>query len=254
MRAQFKVSIVSLVFCLFAGTALGHEFFVMPEVGKEYAPGSKVGISVYSTHKYVKGEELEDLNKTKVSFAGADVALKANESKITYDGQIELKAAGAAIVEGHRLPIIWSETPTGEGEGGRTVHKDAVRSTRYEKFAKTLLPVGGKTEGFNKKVGHRLEIVPVDNPLAAKPGDEILLKVLLDGKPAKFNEVRATYDGFTDIESAWAFAASPVNHGEAKVRITAPGVWCVMVSVHLTEKTEDYDDALIKAMLIFPVK
>lgn len=254
MRPVIKVFVLALVLSLVSGVARAHEFFVMPGAAGPYASGQKVPVAVYSTHVFVKGEELEPPALTKVSYEGADIALKADEARLTYDGEVTLKGPGAALILGHRLPILWSETPDGEGEGGRSTHKNAIHSSKYEKFVKLLLPVDGKTGGFDKAVGHKLEIVPVDNPLTAKPGDEILVKVLLDGKPAAFDEIKATYDGFTDIESAWAFAAAPVSHGQARVKISAPGVWSIRAAVVVDEKTAEYDDVNLKAVLTFPVQ
>ena len=58
----------------------------------------------------------------------------------------------------------------------------------------------------------------------------------------------------TDIPGAWAFAASPVAHGEAAVRVSAPGLWIVRVGVELPEKTAEYDKVNLKAVLVFPVR
>lgn len=237
-----------------AGVSSAHEFIVMPKAQPKYESGKALPLSVYSTHIFVKGEELEPAELTELSYGGSKVALKADEAALTYNGALSLKGGGAAIIEGHRLPVLYSELPDGEGEGGRRKYPNAISSSRYEKFAKLLLPVDGQSKGFDKKIGHRLEIVPVDNPLAAKPGDEIRVKVFLDGKPAAFDMIKATYDGFTEIPAAWAFAASPTAHGEAKVRISAKGIWIIQVGVIVDKKTDDYDNENLKAILIFPVQ
>jgi uncharacterized GH25 family protein len=183
----------------------------------------------------VRSEELEDEGFTELSYQGAGLPLSANKNWLTYDSKIKLQGSGAAIVTGHRLPMLY-------------------QSTRYEKFAKLILPVAGKSGGFDAVQGQRLEIVPVSNPLEAKVGDEIGFRILLDGKPAAFDTIYATYSGFSDIPSAWAFSASPVAHGQGRIKISASGLWVVRVAVLLDEKGKDYNAVDLKAVLTFPVK
>ena len=103
-------------------------------------------------------------------------------------------------------------------------------------------------------MGQRLEIVPMSDPFAAKVGDEIEFKVLLNGKPAKFDTIYATYSGFSDVPNAWAYTASPVAHGRAKVKITSPGFWMVRTMVKLDEKGAGYEGVSLRSILSFPVK
>lgn len=55
----------------------------------------------------------------------------------------------------------------------------------YAKFAKTLLRVGGSPDGagYSRPLGHPLEIVPLSNPAGWGAHDEVLVKVLLEGRP-----------------------------------------------------------------------
>lgn len=234
--------------------AFAHEFLFKPEPWNTYKAGQKLPLAVHSTHVFMLGEEIESPELVKLSYMGEKITLSPNQAWLTQDGTVTLKGGSAAIIEGHRLPILWSETPKGGKAGGRSTHKDAIKAASYEKFAKLLLPVDGHTNGFDKVLGHKLEIVPVTNPLTAQAGDELLFKVLLDGKPAQFDMVQATYDGFTDIPNAWAYSASPVKHGEAVVKISSPGLWIVRVGVTLPNKTAEYDEETLRAVLMFPVK
>lgn len=246
--------LLAAVFMLPSPLARAHEFFLVPEKWETYKTGQVLPLSIYSTHYFMKGEEIEDIKLNALSYDGKDIPLTTNESWLTHDAKIELKKGGAAVIAGHRQPILWSITPDGEGDGGRDKNKNAIKVTRYEKFAKLILPVDGNSQGFNAKTGQRLEIIPIDNPLEAKVGDEPRFRVLLDGKPAIFDMVYATYDGFSDIANAWAFSASPSSHGEAKIRISNPGLWLVRVSIDIEEKTSEYDAVNLKATLLFPVK
>ena len=227
--------ILTVFLSISASVASAHEFIVVPEEWESYQEGQEVPVSVFSTHVFVRSEELEEDGYTELSYQGAKLPLAANQNWLTYDSKVKLQGNGAAIISGHRLPMLY-------------------QNTRYEKFAKLILPVAGKTDGFDAVQGHRLEIVPMSNPFEAKVGDELSFRVLLDGKPAAFDTIYATYSGFSYIPNAWAFSASPVSHGQGKIKISAPGLWVVRVTVVLDEKGKDYEAVDLKAVLTFPVK
>lgn len=254
MKSFIRLVCVMSLFLGMTGNALAHEFFIIPEQWGAYKADQKLPLAVHSTHVFIKGEEIEDPKTVKLSYNGTPITLTPNDAWLTQDGVVTLKGGSAAIIEGTRLPMLWSETPKGGFDGGRSTHKDAISATSYAKFTKLLLPVDGNTSGFDKVVGHKLEIVPVTNPLTAKVGDELRFKVLLDGKPAAFDSIEATYDGFTDIPSAWAYSAAPATHGQGVVKITASGLWAVRVAVTLPNKTAEYDEESLRAVLLFPVK
>ncbi len=253
---RFSIQAFAFAVCvLFAPQAsMAHDYFIYPEQWELYKADQRLPISVISTHYFLKAEELEGIDITTVRYNGQSVPLTTNEAWLSYDGVITLKGGGAAILEGHRLPILWSETPDGGKDGGRKENPQATLVTQYEKFTKVALPVDGNSEGYNAVLGHKLELVPLENPLTAKVGDEIPFRVLLDGKPAMFDMVFATYDGFSDIGNAWAYAAAPVSHGLATVRLSAPGFWSVKVNILGDEKTEDYDGTNLTAIYSFWVK
>lgn len=231
----FIIAILAVFLSFSASEASAHEFIVVPEEWQTYQMGQEVPVSVFSTHVFVRNEELEDEGYTELSYRKAKLPLAANKNWLTYDSKVKLQDNGAAIISGHRLPMLY-------------------QNTQYEKFAKLILPVAGKTSGFGAVQGHRLEIVPMSNPLEAKVGDEISFRVLLDGKPAAFDTIYATYSGFSDIPNAWAFSASPVSHGQGRIKISASGLWVVRVALVLEEKGKGYDAVDLKAVLTFPVK
>jgi len=216
-------------------SACAHEFMVIPELWQQYRTDQIVPLSVYSTHVYVRGEELEPEGSTRLFHDGQELPLTANSDWQTWDSKVKLAGEGTAIIAGHRLPMLYE-------------------NIKYEKFAKLLLPTGEKTDGFNKVLGQRLEIVPLDDPFKAEPGDEIRFRILLDGKPVLVDEVYATYDGFSDIPNAWAFCSSPTAYGEATVKITRPGLWIVRVGLKLDEKGDGWQAVDLKSILTFPVR
>ena len=235
MRCSSFLFAAALFVCSLPVAASAHEFVVMPEAWDSYHAEQVVPLSVYSTHVFLRSEELEDEGYSEVFYQGKALPLTANQNWLTYDTKVTLAGGGTAIITGHRKPMLYEKV-------------------QYEKFSKLLLPVDGNSAGYDKVVGQRLEIVPMSDPFAAKVGDEIEFKVLLDGKPAKFDTIYATYSGFSDVPTAWAYTASPVAHGRATVKITSPGFWMVRTMVKLDEKGAGYEGVSLRSILSFPVK
>lgn len=253
MRTRIAALLTALSFAL-PSAALAHEFALVPQSWQAYQAGQEVPFALVATHAFLKSEELEDAASVSASFRGKDIPLQADTVYLQHEGKVKLDKAGAALLRAHRKGELWSNTPKGWVKGGRDTHKNAVASNLYEKFAKTLLAVGGKSDGFDAIAGDKLEIVPVDNPLTARPGDTVRFKVLLDGKPFTPESVTATYDGFSDIANTWAYLTEPGGDGLASVRIGAPGLWMVRVEYTDKTRTATYDAHVMRATLVFPVR
>ena len=243
-----------LLSALPSGLAAAHELILVPQFWHAYATGQKVPFSIISSHVFMKSEELEDAANVEASYAGMPLALTANQAFDAYDGVVELRGSGAAILTGHRKGQVWSRTTEGMKQGGRTELGDAVIEARmYEKFAKALLPVDGDSTGFDATLGHTLEIVPVDDPLTARTGDVVSFRVLLDGEPSG-GEVFATYDGFSDASNTYAFYAEAGDDGIARVRLSAPGLWMVRAQRVKDVQGQDHDKHYLRAVTAFPVR
>ena len=257
MRRLYRLlSPCALVFALIGmpGSAAAHEFILKPQAAPAYASGQDVKLSVLSAHVFMQSEELEAASDVIVSMDGKTVPLNANEAAKTYDGSVKLSKPGAAIVRGHRKGQIWSKTTQGMKKGGRAELGDIVVEARsYEKFAKTLLPVGGKADGFDAVVGDLLEIVPVGNPLTAKAGDVVGFKVLYEGKPVAAT-VAATWDGFTDVPNSYGYFTETDDDNIAKIKLWHSGFWMVRVQHEAPVQGKDYQKVVLRAVLAFPVK
>lgn len=232
---------------------LAHETAIVPALQGSYAVGQSIPFSMVATHTFPMSDELEAASSMAASFEGAALKLSPNESARAYEGAVTLTKAGAAILHGHRLPELWSKTPRGWLKGGRDEHKNAVATYKYEKFAKTLLPVDGKSEGFDSIVGDSLEIVPVDNPLTAKVGDDIHMRFLFNGKAFTPTTVKATYAGFSDVPNAWAYFIEP-EEDIVPIKVHHAGLWIVRIE-HTDHTVADTHTAHnLRATLVFPVQ
>lgn len=77
-------------------------------------------------------------------------------------------------------------------------YPSAETATHNLKFAKALLNSGGSSRGFDRVVGHRLELIPRTDPFASGSGGELKLEVQFDGKPLAGATVHAYGEGSTD--------------------------------------------------------
>ncbi|MFI3271666.1 MAG: DUF4198 domain-containing protein, partial [Pseudomonadota bacterium] len=207
---------------------MAHETAIVPQVEGPYITGQTVPFTMIASHSFPASDELEAAESMAASFDGTDLALIPNEAILAYEGTATLSKSGAAIIRGHRLAELWSNTPRGWLKGGRDEHKNSVATYKYEKFSKAILPVDGQTDGFDAIVGDKLEIVPVDNILNANVGDEVRVQFLFDGKPITPARVTATYAGFSSEPNTWAFMTEPSDN-TALIKLHHNGLWIVRI-------------------------
>lgn len=116
--------------------------------------------------------------------------------------------------------------------------ENIVLSLYFENYTKALINVGETTEdAFATPVGHNIEIVPLENPFLKRPGEFLKVKVLFNGKPAKYCNVFATYIGFSPKE-AYAWSSKTNAKGINKVKLLQSGQWIVKAVVRIPPSEE----------------
>ncbi len=111
-----------------------------------------------------------------------------------------------------------------------------IMSLYYEQFAKTIICVGDENnKSFSKPIGHKLEIIPLENPIYLKGcgGHFLPVKVLFNGKPAMFKKVYATYSGFSFDADNYAYTTSTNSQGIANIKILSNGQWLIKTEIML---------------------
>ncbi len=95
----------------------------------------------------------------------------------------------------------------------------------YTKFAKTFVEVagGGSPTAFTQPVGHKLEIIPLSNPCAWKVGENVKVRVLLDGQPASGLRISSGHEGLGP-HTYFEHATTDVD-GAARFKLSRPGLW-----------------------------
>jgi len=240
---------------LSAETAAAHEYVAKP-MAMQARPGQEIALEVVSSHVFLRSEELED---AKDSHAGVWVdgkrtpaALRADEPAMLFRGSVTAPGEGCFVVTGQRAGQIWSTTP----QGTRRVGREAPGATNVrliEKFSKAIINAAPGDTGCLGPIGDRLEIVTSANPAEVKPGQEVEVKVLFDGKPLTV-PVYATYDGFSGEQNTYAYYTEGRPDGTARVRITQPGLWMIRAEQATAERTADHDRYVGRAVLLFEVK
>jgi len=149
----------------------------------------------------------------------------------TYDGHPVLMTSRTSMGPGPGVLLLaarydngyWVETPAGYRNTSKRQVPGAARSLSSMKYAKALLRVGpGDPSAYGAIVGHRLEIVPLANPFALRPGDRLRVKVLLDGKPLAGGQVERG-DGLTPVPEKDIPRFATDAAGIAEIPIVAGG-------------------------------
>jgi len=139
------------------------------------------------------------------------------------------------------------------GEDSNPVRK------KYSKHVKAIFQVGEKrSEEYKSVFGYPIEFVPITNPYALKIGDELGMKLLIDGKPVAGEMVYASYnDEFghaSDGSAIDVYQTKTDKNGIVKIKISEAGHWYFR-TVNLVKSTEpDADYISISASLTFEVK
>ena len=110
--------------------------------------------------------------------------------------------------------------------------RDATVTERYARTLKTLIQVGQTARGdlHRRVLGHKLEILLLQNPYLLGPGDELDVKILFKGMPL-IDQVVAAFSGGGGELVAKSTARTD-RHGVARFQLTRPGTWLVRL-VHM---------------------
>lgn len=96
---------------------------------------------------------------------------------------------------------------------------------RYSRYIKGLIQVGDRRDKtYAKRVGLRLEIMPLENPYSKKAGESLGVQVLFDGKPLVGKTI------FADNREGDSLSKQKIvtdAQGKAIVKIDRKGIWLV---------------------------
>lgn len=133
--------------------------------------------------------------------------------------------------------LLHDGLPQIHAERARRGELDRPAVERYQKFAKALITRSGGRGGSValEPVGHRLEVVPLEDPSTLTPGDTLGVEVRFEGKPLAGLTVNAGWAGQPDSTHAFTTVADPA--GRVRVPISTAGVWYVR-TIHMRAVAE----------------
>lgn len=261
MEEKMKKSLCFTICCIFAGvfcfgqTGAAHEFLVKPS-SFNTQPGEVNSVEVLSAHVFMESEEMEPLEQVEVYKVSENtkkkiIPLHEVEDKFALKGEFR-DDAQASVICGHRKGMLWSKTTTGWKQEGKKKLTGVISSGKYEKFSKALVTASVDNNMLFQPVGHRLELIPLDDPATFQQGGKLRFQVLFEGRPIA-TEVFATYDGFSSQPNTYAYYSNSDEAGKVTVKIGHQGVWMVRVQHEVDSVMEDYDKEVLRAVLLFNV-
>ena len=169
----------------------------------------------------------------------------------TYDLKPDLTDLGYAPKEGFLtakfVPAKAGLYVAAQSSDGVVNHGKPVRSVRSAKayfvVSASLDKVPAKLPGFDKPLGHKLELVPEANPVAPMgPGQPIKVKLLFNGKPLANTKVSFVPRGVTLKEGTDAEYDRTTDKGGRASFTPKTGNYYLVVAHHDTdEKSDKYE-------------
>jgi len=116
-------------------------------------------------------------------------------------------------------------------------------SKKYSKHVKAIFQIGSElSDDYTTELGYPIELIPVNNPYSLKVGDELSVKVLVNGKPMSDINVYASFNdryGYAKDDSPIdAFQARTDSDGIVKAKISEVGHWYFR-TVHLIKNPDE---------------
>lgn len=109
-------------------------------------------------------------------------------------------------------------------------------SERYSRFLKSILQVGEKrTDIYKKRLGMKLELIPLENPYTKKIGDNLKFQVFFDGKPLINKTI------FADNRNSETQKMTTDKAGKFTMKIDKNGMWLVRLVYMQRCKTDCHE-------------
>jgi len=234
---------------LVAGPALAHETWLVPlepeaRAGRRVILETSSGMDFPVPGSAIAAERVAASGWRAGAASGSLGALKRGAARSQFAFALPANASGVVVawmsLRPRRIELTDAQIDEYMDEIGATPELRAqARAAKgkgrwtetYAKHAKAYLRVGeGGGPGWDLPVGAPLELVPLEDPTAVKPGGTLAVRVLLRGAPVAGLPVGRMREG----SKARAYAASGAD-GTVRLPIDAPGRW-LLYAVHLARE------------------
>lgn len=266
-EAVCSILAAAVAVCL-ATAALAHDFWVRPAsfrvgVGGQVQTRLFVGMDMQGEARAFKKDRVKAFTISGASTEGKPVPMVSTEGGDPA-GTFGASKPGLHVItyQSRESTIVlapdkFDEYLREEGlehiiaERERLGEKAANGREAYSRCATSMIVVGDATDGlWAGPRGLPIELVPVTNPAAAKPGDTLKFTLLRDGKPLKDAKVVARCET-TPKEPA---SARTDQNGIVEFKVGTAGVWMVTsVTMERATGRQDVDWVSWWASLTFEV-
>ncbi len=210
---------------MLASPSFAHDMWLTAE---NPAVGKPLHLLVGYGHAF---PEIEELAKDKISPAyvlGPEGRIETKMGEKQDFLTVSPLKEGSYIAVGGREPQFYTKTPEGSKPLPKNQVEGATESSYSVKFAKVIVNIGKAKGDVSKPVGQMLELVPLVNPATVKPGGDLPVQILFDGKPLPKAQVFATFAGFSKDAGSFAFAGRSDKDGKVNVKVWSPGEWLLL--------------------------
>lgn len=240
-----RILLLTIATLLFSQAALAHEYYLMPTpfdptVGEQFEVRHRLG-------QNFKGNEVPYIgrwNKRSEFWVGGDKrdvkgldgdrpALKLTATKpglaiIAHRSNVDFLTFSSwekfvAYVEKEGLTHALAPSENG------TKPKEKLKEG-YARFAKTLVQIGGSSDGMDQPVGLKIELVAQKNPNALAADEAMPVQLLYDGKPL----AGATVKVFETIGEDFGAKLITDENGMVSVPAAGPGP-TMLNAIHMTD-------------------
>ena len=254
-----KRSVLMLAMLIFitgiVSTAEGHMLWLN---ASNYSPqiGESVTIEIGFGHKYPKIETVKEENIERIFIRdpkGQELQIeKVSPAKYIFSP----KAAGQYEVIVQLKQGFVSTIPDGRKRGNKKTLNSVVSCLHFSMNAKALINVVSKGKGVSYRSELPLEIIPYENINKLKVGDELLLKVMYQGKPLKGAKFNAT-DEKTALqqEGKWVQESESDDKGIVHVKLISKGPWLFTASYEIPyADSSECDKSMYRTALTIGLK
>lgn len=226
-----------LLLLLLPAMAVAHDYWLQPGAPTA-AVGQGLDIRMWVGDAFHKGEERAYKDKKAPSFVYVSAAGTVDLKPLAVDGAQPVVTVTPAAQGGHLVAMTrsaskitlpgWKFTTYLQHE--RFDHAAEARKAagttwdeateRYTRYLKTLVQVGeARDEVYGTVLGHRLEIVPLNDPTMVAPGEALVVRVIFEGTPLEGVRAVARSKGKDEVEQLTD------GNGVARLILPAKGVW-----------------------------
>lgn len=239
--SRSRTFIAWLIILLGASLAQAHEFWMNPKKfqfnkGETMVVDFMVGENFEGELWNLKKQRLVKLDHiTATKTINLLPAVKEGEGKnfsVTFQQEgthlFVMQSNNAFIkLDGEKFNAYLKEDGLDEILDHRTKTNTLTDTARehYARCTKLLVQVGARTDDTYRKVaGLPLEIIPLTNPYALRIGDEMKLRVLFNGKPLAFTQVKIWNKGQS---KTFVQNLHTEQDGTVTTRLSNAGSWMV---------------------------